>query len=172
MLNFLKFQNKILPVIFLIIGIFIGKINTKQITKKINEQKNIKIESSLKSITENTKISYHNDKSFFSEKTYSKKGILLHEISYGNNSGASSSEQHFETYKVQTSDTQTSDTKITTIESYQSNWILGVYHPSSLVFKPQDLNLMLSYRVFGNIYVSALSDVKFSKPMVGIQLQF
>lgn len=159
----------------LCLGFILGRMFANKISKVSTKTEIVSTVTKTEGISqqvETQKLATMSQQMNYTEKSFSKKGILLHEISYNTNSGTSSKEQHFETYKVQTAFTQTSDVKTSTVDSYQSNWIIGAYHPISLKFQPMQINLMLAYRLIGGIYIAGMTDVKFKMPMVGIQIQF
>lgn len=155
-------------------GFLLGRISIDKLSKKNTETHIVSTESKKQEVStqaETQKVVAMRQQMNYTEKSYSKNGILLHEISYGQNNGAITDE--YAQTRSRTQNVQISDSYVdnSTDETYQSNWIIGIYHPVSLKFEPSTMKVMLSYRLLGNLYVSGLSDVKFSKIEFGIQIQ-
>lgn len=62
------------------------------------------------------------------------------------------------------------DQKVITISK---NWQIGFfYEPTTSTFNITKITPQISYRVIGNFWVSAQSDVMFARPQLGLQFQF
>lgn len=110
------------------------------------------------------------------EKSFNSKGILIHEIDYGQNQGASNRmEVSTQTHKVKV-DAATSISNNTTIVNYESNWLAGAYVPVTLdldkMKNPKNLEFTLGYRVFSGVYLTTTTNYNFSPVFAGILIHF
>jgi len=162
--------NIILTIIALVLGFLGGRFSLNKISKQISSKTiQTKTIQNKQVITQATtqKDSNLGQRTSYTEKSFNKKGILIHEISYGNQMVASTDKTMKEHIVDVNNNISTSESKNTLITDYQSNWFIGLNvltqdlkQPTNLEKEPQDINFMLEFRPFSQFYLFAETNYK------------
>jgi len=158
-------------------GFIIGRVTTNKLSKRQVEITTKKFSTSVQQVSTQREVKKDSTtvkQMSYTEKFFNNKGILIHEIVMGNNTKKSATGGYSLVNEILKKTAAETLNTSTTIETYQSNFIVGIYYPVKDLtnYKVTDLGLNVSYRLFSTFYVSVLSDVKFSNPQIGLQFQF
>lgn len=167
----MKTFSKFLYFIILAFGFFLGRFSVNHLSKKKTETEIVKtVEQKQEVSTQATtqKVSTLSQQTAYTEKFYSPKGILTHEIVKSTVSGASTNQDSTIELKQTSEMTSASIEKVTTIETFQSNWKGGITFPATYIYKPQNFvsnpqNIygVVGYRLFRNFEVLGMVNYKF-----------
>jgi hypothetical protein len=156
-----------------ICGFLLGRYSANKLRKTVSISKIDSTESKkeeVQSHAEDKKSLTTAQEMNYTEKFYSKKGILLHEISYGSKDGAMVTETTRTRSRTQINSDSHSIQNVTTASSYESNVLIGIYYPVSLSTNFKETEFSLSYRIFSSFYIVGMADLYFKKAAVGIMV--
>lgn len=164
MINFIKIP--ILILIGFILGMFIGKHQNAQVSKeKIHSVENVVQNSKI-----DTKKIDNLVKSNQRIERYYKNGKISKEIILGY--------QTKENIKSSSSEVTNIHSNLTTdtIKTFypENNWVLGSYSTINSIENKEykDISIQIGYRIIGNIYLTASSDIQLKNPNIGFQIIF
>lgn len=153
-------------------GFFLGRLSANHLSKKEVKTEIVKTvdqkqEVSTQATTQ--KVSTLSQQTAYTEKFYSPKGILTHEIVKSTVNGASTNQDSTIELKQDSVMTSASIEKVTTTESYESNLKLGIivpgqnlYQPTNFISQPENIQAIASYRILGNFEIVAMTNYKLS----------
>lgn len=161
--------------IFFILGFIVGRISTQQSPKitqtQVTEQKVLTTSDTTQTKNVQNNISKASQK-IVSQKQFYPSGKIKQEtetqIVYDYlNLGRTD-----DTQKNSEQIVDSKDSKTTLIENPEKNWMIGGLIPAENYHSYSDYSLQVSYRIYGQIWASAQSDLSFSRPMLGVQVSF
>ena len=137
-------------------------------TNSITTQK-----SKVISQIDNQKYRNTNEQSNYIEKSFNKKGVLVHEIIHTTSQGSISEVATQDNSKFTVNSTQDLKTQTKTITDYQPNLLFGSSIPVLDITKPQgfqftNFQVMVEYRVINNIYLFGSTNYNFSNCSIGV----
>lgn len=164
-------MNSRITILFIgfICGYFLRMYQSHQNKEVINQQVN---NTQSSSIIQNEVQNSQDIDSSYTEKFFNKKGILVHEIVKKQENRASDLSYTNHTNLNSINSKITSATFSSIEERQESNYLIGFSIPFKIHPEFSDIDFQMGYRVLGPIYIDIQSDYKFSKPTVGILVNF
>jgi hypothetical protein len=162
----MNFKHRLYLVFIFIFGVIVGKIDKPS----IKEEKVITFKESIENKEKMEQIELNVVKNQNKIERYYLDGKISKEIILENsNINLSKINIKENTNKIEQAYSET------TKKLYSNNnWIVGSFIPYEAIKdkKYQDLTIQIGYRIIGNVYVTAGSDIEFKNPSLGVQFTF